>query len=204
MVLSATRAGALAALACAVALTAGACGGSAGAGTDPNSRFDGAPWPERTPPPSFALRDQDGRVVRLAAQRGKFVIVTFLYTHCRDVCPLIATQLNEALRRLGRARDQVRVLAVSVDPRGDTRRSVRRFVREHALLPQFHYLTGSRRRLEPIWKGYHVAVDPHRLDDVDHSAYELLIDRSGHGRVVYTSDVKAGEVVHDLRQLGLS
>ena len=44
---------------------------------------------------------------------GKAVLVTFVSTHCPDVCPLIAQNLNAALHRLGSARSHVRVIAVS-------------------------------------------------------------------------------------------
>ena len=68
----------------------------------------------------FTLRDQSGRQVSLSGELGRWAVVTFLYTRCPDVCPLIAAQLNEVLRELGSARDRLRVLAVSVDPKGDT------------------------------------------------------------------------------------
>ena len=58
--------------------------------------------------------------MNLAGYRGKAVFVTFLYTHCPDVCPLIASQLHNALSRLGSKAGQVQLVAVSVDPRGDT------------------------------------------------------------------------------------
>src|SRR5438876_11150818 len=93
--------------------------------------------------PTIALHDAWGRPVSLAAQRGRYVLVTFLYVHCPDVCPLIAQNLNAALRRLGPKRDRVRVLAVSVDPAGDTPRAVKRYIAERGLLPQFRYLIGS-------------------------------------------------------------
>jgi protein SCO1/2 len=194
----------VAGLALALCLGASACGGSstktgAHRGT---SRFDGATWPGG-PATDFALRDQDGRLVRLSAQRGRFVVLTFLYVHCRDVCPLIADQLNLALRRLGPARQDVRVLAVSVDPRGDTPAAVRRFVREHRLLPQFRYLTGPRRVLSRVWHAYYVAPQPAGRGVSLHSAYELLIDRSGRPRLSYDTRVGAADVVHDLRLLGL-
>jgi protein SCO1 len=151
--------------------------------------------------PDFALRDQDGRLVRLSAERGRFVVLAFLYTHCRDVCPLVAEQLNEALRELGPARSSVRVLAVSVDPRGDTPDAVRRFVRLHRLLPQFRYLIGTRQWLEPVWRAYHLVVYPSGPDVVAHSSFELLVDRAGIERALYTSHVRAREVVRDLRAL---
>lgn len=130
-------------------------------------------------------------------------MLTFLYTHCRDVCPLIAAQLNQALSRLEGARSRVRVLAVSVDPKGDTPAAVRRFIRAHHLLPEFRYLTGSRAQLAQIWHDYHVAATPLPDVQIDHSAYELLLNPNGKPEVIYTSTVKAGEVVHDLRVLGL-
>ena len=81
--------------AAAVVSAAVASGASAGP-----PRFDGTVLNPARPAPDFALRDQSGRVVRLSALHGKVVLVTFLYTHCPDVCPLISSHLNDALRRL--------------------------------------------------------------------------------------------------------
>jgi len=196
-----------------LALTAAAgsalsgCGGAgatksttSAAVVDPASRFVGSEQMLQTPP-DFVLRDQDGRLVRLSAERGKFVLVTFLYTQCPDVCPLIAANLNGALRKLGKARASVRVLAVSVDPRGDTRSAVRRYVKTHRLLPEFRYLTGSRDRLKGVWRAYHVAVVARKPEFVDHVAYVLLIDRTGKTRLLYDSLVTTRDILHDLRLL---
>ena len=88
-----------------------------------------------------------GTPVTLAGQRGRYVLVTFLYTHCPDVCPLIAANLNAALRTLGAGTKHVRVLAVSVDPKGDTAAAVRAYRTRMHLLPQFRYLIGTRAEL---------------------------------------------------------
>ena len=185
-----------------VPLAAAGCGGSgkAAAPATPPA-FRGTPLNPPVRTTGFSLRDQSGKPLSLASLRGKYVILTFLYTHCPDVCPLIADQLNLALTRLGPQRRNVRVLAVSVDPRRDTRAAVRRFVAEHRLLPQFRYLTGTRAQLAPVWRAYHVAAMQY-ASGVNHSAYEMLIDPSGRGRVIYDARVKAAAVVHDLRLLG--
>jgi protein SCO1/2 len=155
------------------------------------------------PARDFALRDQDGKLVRLSALAGKYRIVTFLYTSCPDVCPLIATNLNQALRRLAPAeRAQVRVLAVSVDATGDTPTAVRRFVAQHRLLPQFRYLTGTHAQLAPVWRAYGIAVQPRGSTTiVPHSSWELLVTPEGKGKVLYDAEVRAGQVVHDLHLL---
>ena len=167
-------------------------------------RLGGTPVQRGTTVQDFALRDQNGKVVRLSRQHGHVVLLTFLYTECPDVCPLLATNLNAALRSLPRReRSGVRVIAVSVDPAHDTPRAARAFVRSHALLPQFHYLVGSRSDLMPIWQAYNLIVEVRNVERVEHSAYVLLIDRAGTPRLFYPPAVAPAAVVHDLRRLRL-
>jgi protein SCO1/2 len=190
------RGAAVLAAAAVAALTAG-CGGSkqsaielrGSAITDPYAATD------------FALRDQDGRLVRISHQRGKTVVVAFLYTRCPDVCPLIAENLNLALHKLGSKARAVRVLAVSVDPKGDTPAAVRQYVDRHHLLPEFRYLRGDRAQLAPVWKAYGIAADANRLGLVDHTAVELLVDPDGKVRALYDARVRAADVVHDVEAL---
>jgi protein SCO1/2 len=155
--------------------------------------------PARTP--DFALRDQHGRTIRLSAQRGKVVVLTFLYTHCPDLCPLTAVHIDEAVSRLGAQRVGVTVLAVSVDPKGDTPASVRRFVRSHRLGSEFHYLTGSRRALAPLWQKYDVKSVKVGGEDPDHTLYVLLLDRTGKTRVLFDATATPTAMAHDLRLL---
>jgi protein SCO1 len=180
------------------------CGGSRSlSSSGGGSRFEGTPA-NGFAAPGFALRDQHGQLVSLAAERGKYVVVTFLYVHCKDVCPIIAGQLNQALRMLGPARNDVRVLAVSVDPKGDTPSAVRHFIAVHRLLPQFLYLTGTVEQLMPVWHGYHIASSQTRKGIVvGHTAIEILLDPSGKPRLIYDSHVTGQEIVHDLHALGL-
>jgi protein SCO1 len=149
----------------------------------------------------FALRDQRGRLIRLSDQRGKLVLVTFLYTHCTDICPLIADHLNQALRELYHQRSSVRVLAVSVDPVGDTPRAVRAYVRKHRLLPEFHFLTGTSAQLAKVWQAYNVSVLQRNPESIGHSGYIYLLDRHGKPRVFFSAKATAGQVAHDLRLL---
>src|SRR5579862_9167401 len=65
--------------------------------------------------PSFLLRDQAAKLVGPQQDNGHWTIVTFLYTHCPDVCPLVANQLVAAQR----TDTDLRVIAVSVDPKRD-------------------------------------------------------------------------------------
>jgi protein SCO1 len=172
-----------------------ACGGSA------KPQLRGTALTSAPSAPNFSLVDQDGRIVSVAAQRGRWVVVSFLYTHCPDVCPLIAARLNRALVTATGRQTGLRVLAVSVDPAGDSPKAVRRYVLVHRLAPGFRWLIGSRKELARVWKDYHVAALPGPRGTVTHSAVSFLVDPSGRERLLYDESVKAGDVLHDLGAL---
>jgi protein SCO1/2 len=171
--------------------------GSANAATP---AFDGPTIKNPRLAPNFVLRDQDSQTIELSHLRGKAVLLTFLYTHCPDACPLTAVRLNGALAALGPERTRVRVLAVSVDPHGDTRQAVAAFISSHHLLQQFRYLVGPRTKLATIWRLYGIDSHPAGGDKaLDHTLYTLLIDPKGRGRVVYDSTATSSIIDHDLR-----
>jgi protein SCO1/2 len=168
------------------------------AAATPPAKFDGPTIVHPAVAPEFSLRDQAGHVVRLADQRGKVTIVTFLYTHCPDACPLTAAHINAALTLLGHRRDDVAALAVSVDPKGDTPSAIRTFVHSHRLLPQFRYLTGTAAALERIWRLYNVTPVTESGPDPDHTLYVLLLDRTGKTRVLFDALAKPSAIAHDV------
>jgi protein SCO1 len=164
--------------------------------------FDGPQIAHPAVTPDFVLHDQNGRVERLSAQRGKVVVMTFLYTHCPNLCPLTAVHIDEALDRLGPRRSNVTVLAVSVDPFGDTPAAVQRFVRSHRLSSQFHYLTGPKQALRRVWRLYDVtSIAVGGTKRPDHTLYVLLLDRRGTSRVLFDATATPAVMAHDMRLL---
>jgi protein SCO1/2 len=57
------------------------------------------------PAPPFALTSETGRRVALADFRGKVVAVTFIYTGCPDICPLLTQKMALVQDELGVAFD---------------------------------------------------------------------------------------------------
>ena len=171
------------------------CGGAA------KPVFNGTALTPPTPSPDFALRDQDGRTVSVSGQRGHWTVVTFLYTHCPDVCPLIAASLNGALKSGEGRTAGLHVLAVSVDPARDTQAAVHRYAIEHRLAPAFHFLIGSSSQLERVWASYHVAAQPGPRGSITHSTFEILIDPQGRERLLYDATITTAGLVGDLSKL---
>jgi protein SCO1/2 len=171
------------------------------AGSDDRSDgqgFEGALRPKGIPPADFTLRDQDGKTVRLSDYRGRPVILTFMYSTCRDTCPLTAQQIRLALDDV---KTDVPTLAVSVDPANDTPLNAKRFLAKQSLSGRMRFLLGDRAQLAPIWKSYFIQPQGKAFD---HSAYVLLIDRRGVQRVGWPVDQLRPEgLAHDLRLLGI-
>src|SRR3954447_1655178 len=55
----------------------------------------------RPPAPDFTLTNQLGQQESLSSFRGKPVAMTFIYTNCADVCPLIAWNMHLTYDQLG-------------------------------------------------------------------------------------------------------
>jgi protein SCO1 len=169
------------------------------------SGFAGLALSPRKPAPSFGgLRNYLGETVRLAAYRGKVVLVTFLYTHCPDVCPLITAELHNTLARLGpQRRRQVQVVAVSVDPHGDTRETVAAFVNDHDMTGRMKYLIGDAEELGAVWKAWNVGstVDATNPELVAHTALVYGISAKGLLTTIYPASFKPSQIVHDLPKL---
>jgi protein SCO1 len=173
-----------------LALVLAGCGGgkqAAAPTTTAPSASAGFPIDPPVAAPSFLLRDQDDRLVGPQLDRGHPTVVTFLYTHCPDVCPLIADQLASAQR----ADSRLRVIAVSVDPARDTRAAIRHFLAVHHTGARFRYVRGTRKALAPVWHRYHIAALPGPSGTVSHSAISVLVDAQGRERALFDSKITA-------------
>ncbi len=158
--------------------------------------FAGAVRPE-TPPASFTLRDEEGRTVDIADFRGQPVVVTFLYTTCENECPTIAQQVRGGLDRLG---TDVPVVAVSVDPNGDTQASARRFLARQKLGGRMRFLLGTEAQLQPVWRAFGIAP---QTEGREHSASVVLLSTDGRQAVGFPiSELTPEGVAADLRRLG--
>ncbi len=148
--------------------------------------------------PPLALRSYTGAHVSLAALKGKAVFVTFVYTHCPDVCPLIVSNLATAQRTLAEsANHDVRFIAVTVDPRRDTPSVVRRFLAVRGATGRVDYLLGTSAKLAPVWRAWHVSIRLNSDMSVTHSSDTFGVSASGKLAIVLPSGFNYGQIVHD-------
>ena len=115
----------------------------------------------RRPPPTFTLRDENGTPRSPATARGDVLVVTFIYTRCRDLCPRQSAEIFDAARAAGPG---TQVYAISVDPENDTPERAKTWLKRMGVTDRpVHVLLGSRRELAPVWDQFGIvpiADDP--------------------------------------------
>ncbi len=177
-------------------------GGSDSTSTAAAPKFEGAVATDPKPPPGLPLRNYNGQRLDTASLHGKAVLVLFIYTHCPDICPLMVSHLHAAQDDLGPKAKQLRIIAVSVDPRGDTPKTVAAFLKAHQMTGRMDYLIGSRPQLEGVWHNWNIVSrnDPKAgsPDLVEHSAEIYGISGSGKITTLYPANFKPSQVVHDV------
>lgn len=138
-----------------------------------------------TPPEGgdFTL-DSAAGPVKLAALRGRVVLIYFGYTICPDICPTNLALLAAALKALTPDElKRVSVLFVSVDPERD---DVRRLADYSAYFhPAIQGITGTPAQVAQVAQQYGAAYQRAEQTGsalgylVDHSAYTYVVDPAG-------------------------
>ncbi|QBD81200.1 SCO family protein [Ktedonosporobacter rubrisoli] len=150
--------------------------------------------------PNFSLTDQFGKPVSLAQFQGKPVILTFMYTHCPDVCPLTAEKLHSTMQMLGSDAHDIGIIAVSTDPKRDNTAAALNFSQSHNMQDYWHYLVGTQQQLSPVWSSYSILAQT-QGDQVNHSMGLYLIDQQGHERLFMDNDFTPSQLAANLKLL---
>jgi cytochrome oxidase Cu insertion factor (SCO1/SenC/PrrC family) len=144
----------------------------------------------------FQLTDDRGAPVTDRSFPGKYLIIYFGYSNCRDVCPQTLSTLAAALDRLGAKANRIQPLFITLDPLRDTIPVLHRYVT--AFSPRLLGATGPEAELNRVAEAYHVthlqndAAGPGRYT-LDHSSVLYLM--APDGRFVAPIPADAQEMV---------
>jgi len=137
--------------------------------------------------PGFTLTDQSGRTVSLASFRGRAVVLTFMDSHCTDICPLVSREFIDAHKDLGSLGRRVVFLAVNVNPYHRRVSDVASFSNAQQLssIGSWYFATGSLPSLRAVWRNYQIFVQaPKPNADVIHTSLIYFIGPDSHERYV--------------------
>ena len=95
--------------------------------------------------PNVPVVTQDGKVFNFYDDliKDKIFVVSFLFTSCRDVCPIAAARMAQLQDRLGdRVGKDVFFYSISVDPVNDTPDKMKKYAETFGAGPGWLFLTG--------------------------------------------------------------
>lgn len=143
----------------------------------------------------FSLVDQRGRRFTWSEDRGSVTVLSFLYTSCTDVCPLIGAKLKQASRLLGNDGDAVRFVVISTDPQRDSLERIAEYSRAMGMYDRWNFLTGAVPEIQPVWDAYFVAADPG--GEVHEPASDEVLEEYGLFRGLEAAEVQQAKAVID-------
>lgn len=121
------------------------------------------------------LLTQDRKEVRFYTDmlKGKVVLVSFIYTNCTEVCPILMPNLVRIQELLGdgSGRD-VSLISISVDPVDDTPDVLKKYGEKYGAKDGWMFLTGKKENVD--WVVYKLGQYTENFED--HSMHFLMGD----------------------------
>jgi protein SCO1/2 len=137
--------------------------------------------------PAFNLIASDGSAFDSAALAGKVWVASFVFTTCKNSCPMLSAQMKRLQQSLPPG-DAYALLSLTVDPDKDSPKVLAAYRRDlGADDPRWSFLTGKKAALKSlIQDGFKLTAEPgERLTDerghpdILHSSKLVLVDKHG-------------------------
>ncbi|BBP80428.1 MULTISPECIES: SCO family protein [Pseudomonas] len=136
--------------------------------------------------PSISLTDQDGKPVAVNELKDKWSLLFFGYTFCPDICPTTLAQMRELKGLLPEAaRNNLRVVLVSVDPNRDTPQQLKQYLGYFD--PAFVGYTGELASIQKLANAVSIPFIP-----ADTSKENYTVDHSGNLVVIGPDGTQRG------------
>ena len=115
--------------------------------------------------PEFSLTERSGKSVRLRDLRGKIWVADFIYTNCKDTCPLQTAEmakLQEQWQKRWNNRQNLKLVSFSVDPDHDTPQMLSHYAENFKADPdRWLFLTGEKEQISHlIQAGFRLSAAP--------------------------------------------
>lgn len=164
--------------------------------------------PVLQPMPLFELKDQRGQVVTPQKLEGNVLAVSFLFTHCPDVCPATVSRLKTTSdwidEKRPKAWDRFRFVALSLDHQGDNPERATAFLTARGHRDdRWHFLLSDQSLHPLVREGFKIGVKTDDTLAAIHSDRVGLVGKKGMLRGYYElhSSEQMARFHHDLDRL---
>lgn len=127
--------------------------------------------------PDLPVVTHEGKRVRFYSDliHGKIVLINFMYSTCKGICPGMTTNLKDVYRALGdRVGRDVFMYSITLQPEKDTAERLRSYVKARGIGDGWYFLTGEAFDLDQIRKrlGFY---DPNPEVDEDRTQHTGML-----------------------------
>jgi len=149
--------------------------------------------------PDVTMIREDGKHVSLPndLNDGRPVVLTFIFTTCKEICPVISATFAQLQRKLGSERDKVHLASISIDPEHDTPARLAEYAKEFGAGPEWHHYTGSFSASIAAQK----AFDVYHGDKMDHTPVTFLRRAPGQKWIRIDGFTTADNLMNQLRSM---
>lgn len=160
---------------------------------------------------SYPLLNTDSTAVSFPDDyKGNITVISFIYTHCPDVCPVITANMKNIQSQLEDTTG-IRFVEISFDPERDTPSVLANYKNNFKLSEQFELLTGSPANVDSLLNKMNILAEKSRIDSVQqdssqyfmkHSNTIYVMDEQGHIKFEYMASAVPPEyVAEDINKL---
>jgi protein SCO1/2 len=149
--------------------------------------------------PDVSLIRMTGKTVSLREElsHDQPVILSFIFTSCTTICPVLTATLAQAEKQLINEPVVPRIVSVSIDPEYDTPERLQSYASSYRTGPDWIFLTGDRKSIIEVQR----AFDAYRGDKMNHIPLTLLRGTGDETWVRLEGFTTAADLVHEYREL---
>ena len=116
--------------------------------------------------PTLQLIRQDGSSAKFPKELedGKPVVLTFIFTSCKGVCPIMSHVMKSVQNKLGDHAKDIHMASISLDPEYDTPSRLTEYARALEAGPQWIHYTGTNTDIVKFEKAFNI----YRGDKMNH------------------------------------
>ena len=141
--------------------------------------------------PNFELTAHTGETLKFFDDviEGKVVAVNFIFTSCKDVCPMETARMASVYEILGdRVGSDVFFYSITIDPDTDTVEVLRDYAERFGVNgDNWKFLTGSKEEIDIIRDKFGLFGDPEEEQDLSNHNINLMLGNQATGQWVRRS-----------------
>ena len=126
--------------------------------------------------------NQEGGQVALSDFRGRPVIFSMVYLSCKFTCPTVVSEIQNIISKLNpKAKEQVKAVLVSFDPKRDTPEEMKKFLKKRNLDAKvWNFLTSKdERKIRELAATINFKYKKDDTGEFTHSFIVAVLDENG-------------------------